>query len=280
MGVSPRTLEFYRLHLGQLLQFLRGQGIRGLEELSPAHLRAYLSWQKGRGIAPPTLHQKFRSMRTFLRWCQREGLLEEDPMAKVDAPRLPRMLVRPYSEEEIGKLLATCDRSLLGLRDRAIILTLLDRGLRAGELCSLTVQDLSGELLKVEGKGQKERLVRLGRTARRAILAYLKLRRDGEPWLFLGRYGEPLNPNALNQMLHRRFREAGIQVPKAVHALRHAFTYLAIKGGADLLSLSYILGHSSLSTTQNYLRGFGYEDAARSHAHFSPADSLARRGRG
>jgi len=278
-GLSPRSIEFYGLHLGTLLEFLEGVGVTRLEDVTVHQLRQYLAlWQPR--LKPMSLDAKWRAASAFFSWCLREELIEKNPVVKLDRPKVPRVLIRPYELGEIQRLLAACDtRNLLGARDRAILLTLFDSGLRASELCSLRLEDLDGDFLRVYGKGDKERLVPLGREARRAIMAYLRHRPDdGSRWLFLSRKGVAFNRSSLHQRISSLAQRAGLE-RGGVHRLRHAFAINAIRNGASVLDVKHCLGHSRLDTTQRYVSSFGHEDAGRNHARFSPVDNLLARAR-
>ena len=277
--LSPRSLEFYELHLRTLVEFVESIGVTRPEDVTVHHLRQFLAhWQPH--LKPMSLDAKWRAASAFFSWCLREELIEKNPVARLERPKVPRTLIKPYEAMEIQRLLGVCDtRTLLGARDRAVIITLLDSGLRASELCGLTLDDPDSEFLRVNGKGDKERLVPLGREARRAIMAYLRKRPDdGSPWLFLSRKGVPLNRSSLHQRISRLARQAGLE-EGGVHRLRHAFAINAIRNGASVLDVKHCLGHSRLDTTQRYVSSFGYEDAGRNHARFSPADNLLARGR-
>jgi integrase/recombinase XerC len=277
--LSPRTLEFYELHLRTLVEFLEGVGVTRPEDVTVHQLRHFLAhWQPR--LKPMSLDAKWRAASALFAWCLREELIEKNPVARLERPKVPQKLIRPYEGGEIQQLLGVCDtRTLLGARDRAMIITLLDTGLRASELCGLIMDGLDGDFLRVNGKGDKERLVHLGREARRAIMAYLRKRPDdGLPWLFLSRKGVPLNRSSLHQRLSALAQRAGLD-RGGVHRLRHAFAINAIRNGASVLDVKYCLGHSRLDTTQRYVSSFGHEDAGRHHATFSPADNLLARAR-
>jgi site-specific recombinase XerD len=277
--LSPRSLEFYELHLRTLVEFLESVGVTRPEDVTVHQLRHFLAhWQPR--LKPMSLDAKWRAASAFFTWCLREELIEKSPVARLERPKVPQTLIKPYERTEIERLLSVCDRrTILGARDRAIIITLLDSGLRASELCGLTMDGLDAEFLRVNGKGDKERLVPLGREARRAIGVYLRKRPDdGSPWLFLSQKGVALNRSSLHQRMSSLAQRAGLE-RGGVHRLRHAFAINAIRNGASVLDVKYCLGHSRLDTTQRYVSSFGHEDAGRHHATFSPADNLLARGR-
>jgi integrase/recombinase XerD len=212
-------------------------------------------------------------------------------MKAVPKPRPRFYMRRTHTQEEVQALLKAANEPRLyhpfdSQELTSMILLLLDTGIRLGELVGLTVGDLNGEdgLIRVRGKGDKERLVRISELTRKAFVEYLDMRRFVTPEqpLFLSRgsgnnmhrRGGPITDRAVYQRIRRLGKFAGI--PTSPHKWRHTFAVFATRNGANVKALQHFLGHSALQTTDNYLRGFGYEDAARDHARFSPVDALMK----
>jgi len=210
------------------------------------------------------------------------GYCQPDIPKSIPKPRPGYHVRKFHTDEEIRQVLATAaDARLWHPVDSkgftAMILVLLDSGLRAGELCRLSVGDLDGELIKVLGKGDKERWVRLSEETRTAVQAYLETRAASSPDspLFITRPGgERLSPSTLHKRMKRLGNAAGVKTH--AHRWRHSFAASAVRNGAGVKALQHFLGHSSLETTDAYLAGFGYQDAARDHARFSPVGALTR----
>jgi len=247
-----------------------------------AHLiRAYLVSLQRRGLKDTTQHIHARGIRAWLNWLVLEGELEASPMRRVAMPRLEQRVPPPFSPEDVQTLLNGCDRhTTLGSRNYAIILTLLDTGLRAAEFCSLRVGDLDmrSGLCTVLGKGQKQRTVRVGAKARGAIVKMLAMRGEvsnAEP-LWAGRNGQPLGIHGIQTMLHRLGRRVGV-TPCAPHRFRRTFALWCLRDGMDLHSLRMLMGHSTLDVLQRYLALAG-EDIERAHKAHSPVDRLLERG--
>ena len=197
MRCTPKTIEHYRYPLGSFTAYVTKQGIHGVADITPHDIRAYLVSLQRRGLKDTTQHIHARGIRAWLNWLVLEGELNVSPMRRVAMPRLEKRIPPPFSPQEVQTLLAACDRTTeLGARDYAIILTLLDTGLRAAEFCSLRVGDLDmrSGLCTVLGKGSKQRTVRVGAKARGAIVKMLALRgevtADGPLWAT--RHGRPL----------------------------------------------------------------------------------------
>ena len=195
-------------------------------------------------------------------------------------PRLPQKIVQPFNGEEIARLLACCDpETIAGGRDRAVILTLLDTGVRVGELVRVTVEDFDFERQRLRilyGKGNKQRIVRLGDRCREAVMHYIqRFRGTGPGPVFRdSRRDRPLQNNGVKQMLRRLGRLAGVAKVHA-HRFRHTFATWAIEQDARELDVQYLLGHSSPDMVRRYTSTYNSEQAARRHAAFSPADRMA-----
>jgi len=274
-NLSPGTLGIYRRHLED---FARWLGDRRTAEITTQDIRCYLlSLQERRN--PGGQRQAFRVLFTFFRWLTDEGIIPTNPMQKLKAPRVPEKLLDPVPLETVAAMLGTCGRSLLDLRDAALLMFLVDTGARASEVTAVNVGDCdlgSGTVLLRVTKTKRPRAVFLGKRARKALLAYLRARKahPTEP-LFTTDEGERLTYWGLRQILRRRAEKAGVPAPSA-HAFRRAFCLGMLRNGADVFSVQKLAGHSSLSTTQRYLKQLT-EDLERAHERYSPVDRLLRR---
>ncbi|MHB0858010.1 MAG: tyrosine-type recombinase/integrase [Anaerolineae bacterium] len=287
LRVSTKTLEHYRYTAGGFVGWLAAHQVRDVRQITPTHIRSYLVDLQRRGVRDTTQHAHARGIKTFLRWLVEEGDLESSPMARVRMPRVAKRMPAPFAPEEVQRLLAACDRATpRGARDYALLLALLDTGLRASELLSLRVGDLDMQtgLCSVLGKGSKQRQVRMGTRARRAVQHALGLRPDAPAtaplWLAYdgcGRARGALSLSGLQTLLRRLGQRVGV-VPSGPHRFRRTFALWCLRDGMDLHSLRLLMGHADLSILQRYL-ALGAEDIARAHAAHSPADRLlARRG--
>ena len=278
-GKANGTVRFYKIKLGNFAKFCETRAIKGVQQITPDDLRAFLIWLQD-GHNEGDIHAHYRAIKAFLRWYERE--VEPDgwrnPIRKVKAPRNMPELLEPVDYGTVKRLLAACGDDAFGLRDRAIILVLLDTGLRASELLALKLSDcdaVTGRLVIRRGKGGKGRVVYLGKDARRALRKYLA-RRNGESGdaLFLAREGGGLGYDGLRSMIARRARKAGIPAPE-IHSFRRAFALEMLRAGCDVYTLQRLMGHSSLQVLQRYLKQSDC-DLAEAHARFSPADSLRK----
>ncbi|NLG49658.1 MAG: tyrosine-type recombinase/integrase [Chloroflexi bacterium] len=280
---SPKTLEHYRYTLGSFIAFLKARKVANISEIIPQDVRAYLVSLQRRGLKDTTQHAHARGIRAWFNWLVAEGDLDESPMQHVAMPRLQKRVPAPFAPQDVRALLDACDRkSAKGARDYALVLTLLDTGLRASELIGLRVGDVDmrSGLIVVMGKGQKQRQVIAGSKARAAILRMLAYRgavATGAPlWATYDLDGNEcsrgLSVHGLQTMLHRLGRRAGV-MPCSPHRFRRTFALWCLRDGMDLHSLRMLMGHSDLAVLQRYLALVG-EDLERAHKAHSPVDKL------
>jgi integrase/recombinase XerD len=260
-GLSENTLTAYRNDLNRLAAWLATAGNRHLLTARRQDLLDYLSLRVGEGARPRTTARLLSSLRRFYRYQIREGHLSEDPSARIDTPRIGRPLPDTLSEEEVEALLAAPDiAETLGLRDRAMLELLYACGLRVSELVGVHTDqvNLVQGVVKLMGKGSKERLVPLGDEAADWLQRYLD---DGRPAmageaaareLFITRRGKAMTRQAFWYRLRHYAGRAGIHKKLSPHSLRHAFATHLLNHGADLRVVQMLLGHSDLSTTQIY----------------------------
>ncbi len=263
-NASPLTLKSYRSDLAGLVQFLvsTDDGLTEPRNVSIGQLRAYVADLHQRGYARSTVARRLASLRSLFEYCRREKLVESNPARALRTPRQGRRLPHFLSTEQVAKLLETPpDDQPAGLRDRAILETLYSAGLRVSELVSLDLADWDRDsnVLRVRGKGRKERIAPVGRFAATAILGWLQHRQtdnspsatDGDA-MFLNRFGRRLSARSVGRMLEKHIAAAGLDQLTSPHTLRHSFASHMLDGGADLRSVQELLGHKSLTTTQIY----------------------------
>jgi len=222
----------------------------------PLDVRAMLAVLRNSGLSKSTIARKLAAIRSFYRFLVRIDKLEASPVSVVRTPRQDKRLPKCLDIQQIEALLAAPDTgSLLGARDRAIIETIYAAGLRVSELVSLDIEDLDefSEVVRIAGKGKKERLCPLGSMSIAAIGHYLQMRskpRSGP--LFVNKHGTRISARSVRRKLDKYLLEAGIDPGVSPHTLRHSFATHMLNAGADLRSVQELLGHSSLSTTQVY----------------------------
>jgi integrase/recombinase XerD len=259
-GLSPHTRAAYRSDLGHFHAWLQERGM----ELAGAGREAildHLAWRLEQGYQVRSTARLLSGLRGFYRHLLRDGLIAEDPTLQVELPQIGRPLPKSLSEADVEALLAAPELDdPIGLRDRAMLEVLYACGLRVTELVSLTLEqvNLRQGVLRVFGKGSKERLVPLGEEAIAWVERYLREARpfllDGKPsdTLFPSLRGEQMTRQTFWHRIKHQARVAGIAKPLSPHTLRHAFATHLLNHGADLRVVQMLLGHSDLSTTQIY----------------------------
>lgn len=258
-GLSRNTLQSYRRDLRQLAAWLNARR-KTLIEAEHSDLLAYIASRFDRRAKPSSTRRLLSSLKRFFQFSLRAGLIAVDPSLRIVAPRLPRSLPKSLTEADVEKLLAApeCDIAL-GLRDKAMLETLYATGLRVSELTGLTHGEVSLDMgiVRVTGKGGKERLVPLGEEAHDWIRRYLSDARPGlargrlSNALFLTNRGGPMTRQAFWYVVKRYARLSGLR-SVSPHTLRHAFATHLINHGADLRVVQLLLGHADISTTQIY----------------------------
>lgn len=258
-GLSENTLTAYRRDLGKLEAFARSTGQK-LEELTASDMRGFLRQLHRQGLSHRSIARALSATKGLYRFAAAEGLMPADPTEQIESSRLPRSLPRYLSLQEVERLLGAPDtKSSMGLRDRTMLETLYATGLRVSELVSLRLDDLhlDAGYLRCLGKGRKERIVPLGRSAAGWIRRYLRRGRPGVTgrsgsWLFPNRLGTRMTRQRFWQILRSCGTKCGIRQRLSPHVVRHSFATHLLERGADLRSLQLMLGHSDIGTTQIY----------------------------
>ncbi len=229
-----------------------------------------------------TVNGYLRALRAFWTWAQREGFIEESPFSQVQIPKAPRKVMPTFTEEQLRRLVAAIDtKSAFGHRDYTIIITFLDTGMRCSELTDLRVKNLNLEarLLKVWGKGAKERMVPFGRKVQSALWKYMTSYRPAPiapcyDHVLLTRDGRPLTKDRVEAIVEHYGRKAGITTVRvSPHTFRHTFAVMFLRNGGDVFSLQRIMGHSTLDVLRIYVN-MAQADIQEAHRRHSPVDNM------
>ena len=259
-GLAQNTISSYGRDLAKFAAFADQEG-RSVEQVQRGDVVDFLAALYHRGLDSRSVARHLAALRHFFRFALSEGVVKEDPAATIESPKFRSTLPTHLSTAEVERLLAQPDAStMLGSRDKAMIELLYSTGLRVTELVTLRVGDIQMEAgcLRCIGKGDKERLVPVGRPALAAVEEYLRsarpklLRRRTSPYLFLNRFGNRLGRVGFWQILAAYGRRAGLRLKLTPHQLRHSFATHLLEHGADLRSVQMMLGHADISTTQIY----------------------------
>lgn len=255
-GWSPKTSESYRSDLLQAEAFFSSHG-SGLMQADARAVLQYLGALGRQGLRESTIQRRRSALSTWFTYLQDQGMREDHPARHLPRLRKSRPLPRLMSEEEVEALLAAPDTATpTGLRDRAMLELLYATGLRVSELVGLTLSqvDMAAGLVRVVGKGDKERLIPFGEEAGRWLAAWLPLRpsRPAGPYLFAGRAGRAMTRQNFWQRIKLYATMAGIEPLPSPHTLRHAFATHLLNHGADLRAVQMLLGHANVTTTEIY----------------------------
>jgi len=296
-GKSPNSTAIVINSMRYLCDFLENNGLStDVTGVGTNELRAFIlhlqqkrcfsdhpySKTQERGLSGHTVNTYMRSVRAFWSWLLEEEIIDSNPFSKLKIPKPPRKVIATFSPNQIKSLLSAMSDSAEGYRGTVIVLTLLDTGLRVNELINLQMENvwLEDGLIKVLGKGNKERLVPIGKQIRKLLWRYINHYRP-EPArpklnnLFLTQDGRPLTKNRVDSIMKRYGLLAGLTgVRCSPHTLRHTFAITFLRNDGDIFSLQKILGHSSLEMTRRYCE-LANVDIKKAHAAASPVDNLA-----
>jgi integrase/recombinase XerD len=221
-----------------------------------------------------------RRVRAYFAWCEREGYLTgPNPTIRVPKIKTPEFVIPSFSADQLAAMLDKVDTSTPGgFRDSTILLVLIDTGMRVSELCGLSMMSLKDDYLVVFGKGNRQREVGIGPTSLRSLLKYVHQYRKAycaeEQHIFLSLTGHALLKSDIRHIILKAAKAAGIEgVRASPHTVRHAFAQEWLNKGGDLASVSRLLGHAKIQTTENYLKGFQSREARQHHQHFSPVET-------
>ncbi len=260
-GLSDLTVRNYKADLQPLYEYMTLKGIDDMRSLDRILLRGYLAWLTELGYVRHSVSRKLSTLRTFLKWLARVGVIDVDPLPKRGIMRVPKKLPRFLSQEQAARLMDAPDTSTpIGLRDAALLELIYGAGLRVSEANGLDANDLNLKTreVRVTGKGSKQRVVLIGEAAKASLLLYL---REGRPKLaskgsgtvlFLNRFGGRLSQRSIQEKVRRYSASSSLPSGVHTHTLRHSYATHMLEGGADLRVVQDLMGHASPATTQIY----------------------------
>ncbi|MFC1958566.1 tyrosine-type recombinase/integrase [Chloroflexota bacterium] len=285
-GKSPNTVTFYKGILDRYTWYLNEFN---LDEVTPMTIRSFLGYiqstehrwgsnnsRANRKAGQVTVQRYYTGLKVFFNWCVVEDYLVTSPMATLKKPKAPKKVVKAISAQDITKLLSAVNgRDFNSIRNKAVLLIALDSGLRLSEITNLKLSDVRSEILTVMGKGSKQRVVRIGAKAQKAIWRYIMVREpvtDGCEALWVSRNGQSMGVSGIQQMVVKLGNRLGIKV--SPHRLRHSFALHYLRNGGDVFTLQTLLGHSTLEIVKGYLGSLSSDDAINSHKRYSPMDNF------
>lgn len=298
-GQSPSYLKTKENRLKYFAEWLEQLGITTLEAVTSNAVRGFIVHlqemkaqsrnphrpTEERTLSPLTIKSYMLNLRAFFSWCKAQDFLPkgfEDPSRRVPHVKVPQYVIATFTPKQLAEMIDSCDLETdIGFRDYAILLMLIDTGVRASELCGLTLGNVHEDYIKVFGKGSKEREVGIGMTASRALWMYIHKHRphlvrvEREQHVFLGWDGSPLLRSGLYQIIARIGEKTGIEgVRISPHTFRHTFARSWLENGGEIFKLSRLLGHAELQTTEKYLKDFRSREARVEQPRFSPVERM------
>ena len=260
-GLSDNTVSSYRGDLSAYINFISKRNITVLSKTTKNNVTGFMLYQKDRGVSAGSIARRLAAIKSFYRFLVRERLLQEDPSSLVDTPKLWKKIPQTLSVNEVERLLSQPNiRQKQGIRDKAILETLYACGMRVSEAVNLKIKDVNLEVgfLRCVGKGNKERVIPLGKKAAASIKRYMEFSRPHllkgkvSPNVFISRLGTKISRQSFWKLIKKYARGAGINKSIKPHILRHSFATHLLERGADLRSVQEMLGHANISTTQIY----------------------------
>jgi integrase/recombinase XerD len=267
-NAATNTIASYRLEITRYLRFLGNSNITALDEIAESHTSTFLGSLRDAGLSPRSVTRAFSAIKSFHRFLVGDGVTENDPTLTIDTPRLARTLPDVLNQDEIELILnqpapSARDKRDLWLRDKTVLEVLYATGIRVSELISLKQTDVlvDVEIIRVFGKGSKERIVPIGKPALQwidrykrevRVLLQSKSRGKTQDALFLNMRGTPMTRMAIWNIVQTYRKRAGIEKEVHPHTFRHSFATHLLEGGADLRAVQEMLGHSDIATTQIY----------------------------
>jgi site-specific recombinase XerD len=277
--LSPRTQRWYAEKLEDFAAWCEAQGV-GLEHLTPDHYRRYIALLRtrknryGKPLSSYTLHGYAQVIKGFLNWCVRERHygVDRDFFANIKLPRVDQKIIQVFTHDQLRRMVLATRKEMtktLWMRDEAILRVLVSTGVRASELCGMTLEDVSfsptDAHIRVMGKGRKEREVPLGREARVSLHRYIQVYRRApreERHVWITHRNNVLDPDGLDRVIRRLAQWGGVSgVRVSAHTFRHTFAQEFLKKTGDLYRLSRLMGHSSVAVTEIYLKAVTARDA-------------------
>ena len=289
-GKSYGTIECYSDKLKGFLWYCNNFNLPDdIKAIETNHLRQFLAYLREtphrfnstcprakKPINSTTIQKYYRALSALINWSISEGIIDVNPLIRIKVPRAEKKVIKSLIPSEVNQLISSLPNTFDGIRNKAIILVLIDCGLRLGELLNIKMTDINPEqqLLKVDGK-TGERVVRYGYTTRKALLAYPKLRskfNGHNDSLWITRKGFTLKNSSVETLFIKLRKRTGIHVHP--HLLRHTFATMWLKNGGESLMLQRLLGHTTLMMTNRYCQAVGCYDAVEAHKKYSPVDGL------
>ena len=282
-NLSPRTIKNYGKQIDYLIRFLQGKGIKHVQDVEPRYIKAFLLEMKQTGHTPNYINDLLKAYKVFFRYAYNEGYTEMLLTEKIQNVKAPKVIIRTFSEQELKKLSNYYQGyDYLSIRNKVIMLLLIDTGIRLSELIGLMEEQLKYDYIIIRGKGAKERVVPKSPLLGKWLIKFLAVRKSYFAYriipdnIFLSRNGKPLTSTMIDHIVKEAGRACGVSedIRVSAHTFRHTYAQYQLKNGLDIYSLSRLLGHESISITQTYLNGLRDKEVLKQAQNTSPLMNL------
>jgi integrase/recombinase XerD len=271
-GLLKNSVLAYKRDVFSFVNFLKIKGKNSLNDISFKDVIAYLAHLKMSNLKSSSIYRAFMALKVFFFFLKKENILTVDLTTYLDAPKVWQLIPEVMTPQEVEKLLNIEGKNFLSLRDKALIELFYATGIRVSEACDLKIVDIANDFVKIKGKGEKERIVPVGKKALLAIEEYLQSFRknvDKDNYLFVSRNGKKMDRSNMWRRIKFYAKQKGIIKDISPHSLRHSFATHLLENGADLRVIQEMLGHSDISTTDRYTQ-ISQSHIKRSFDHFHP----------
>ena len=281
---TPKTIKGYRNALELLIRYLaEEQNVEQIEDIEPFHIKQFLRNLQKAGRKPSYLNGLHKAMRSWFKYLLNEDYLVQNPIENVGWAREEKLAIKTFTADEVRKMLTVYSgKDYMDMRNRAIVALLFDTGIRCSELCNLMQADVGKQVFRIYGKGRKERYVAKSYYMEKLLIRYSEYRayyfeyKNVPDNLFLSRTGRPLTVVAVERVVRIAGERAGVRksIRCSPHTCRHYFSQAQLKNGNDVYSLSRLLGHSNIKTTNRYLQGMEDAEIVKASLKTSPLMNL------
>ena len=278
-NLSPRTIKNYGKQIDYLIRFLQEKGIKHVQDVEPKDIKSFLLEMKRTKHTPNYINDLLKAYKVFFRYAYNEGYTETLLTEKIQNVKAPKVIIRTFSEQELKKLSNYYQGyDYLNIRNKVIMLLLIDTGIRLSELIGLTEEQLKYDYIIIRGKGAKERVVPKSPLLGKWLINFLAVRKSYFAYhiipdnIFLSRNGKPLTSTMIDHIVKEAGRACGVSedIRVSAHTFRHTYAQYQLKNGLDIYSLSRLLGHESISITQTYLNGLRDKEVLKQAQNTSP----------
>ena len=283
-NLSPRTIKNYGKQIDYLIRYLEQEkGVTHIQDVEPAYIKSFLLEMKKTGHTPNYINDLLKAYKVYFRYAYNEGYTKTLLTEKIQNVKSPKVIIRTFSEQELKKMANYYQGyTYLEIRNKVIMLMLIDTGIRLSELIGLTEEQLKFDYIIIRGKGAKERVVPKSPLLGKWLIKYLAVRKSFFAYhlipdnIFLSRTGKPLTSTMIDHIVKEAGKACGVSedVRVSAHTFRHTYAQYQLKNGLDIYSLSRLLGHESITITQTYLNGLRDKEVLKQAQNTSPLMNL------